>query len=29
MEDFENLGVFYLGREFDIDKKQLGDGMLL
>ncbi len=29
MEDFEKLGVFYLGREFDIDKKQLGDGMLL
>lgn len=29
MEDFEKLGLFYLGRSFDLDKKQLKDDLLL
>src|SRR5512137_3075546 len=29
MQDYEKLGVFYLGREFDLGKKQLGDNLLL
>ena len=29
MEDFEKLGVFYLGQEYDIDQKKLSDGLLL
>ena len=29
MQDFEKLGVFYLGREYDLGKKQLQDNLLL
>jgi hypothetical protein len=29
MQDFEKLGVFYLGREYDLDRKQPGDNLLL
>ncbi len=29
MGDFEKLGVFYLGRPFDLKNKQPGDGLLL
>ena len=29
VEDFEKLGVFYLGRSFDLRAKQLKDGLLL
>jgi hypothetical protein len=29
MEDFEKLGVFYLGREYDIERKKLKDDLLL
>ena len=29
MEDFEKLGAFYLGRPYDLGKKQPGDGIVL
>lgn len=29
MQDFEKLGVFYLGREFDIEKKAPNDNLIL
>ncbi|MBN1375982.1 MAG: ATP-binding protein [Dehalococcoidia bacterium] len=29
MEDYEKLGVFYLGREYDLTKKQSSGGLLL
>ncbi len=29
MEDFEKLGVFYLGREFNLEKKRLTEDLLL
>src|SRR5271155_2380240 len=29
MQDFEKLGVFYLGRPYDLQRKQAGDGLLL
>ena len=29
MEDFEKLGAFYLGRPFDLENKQPGQGLLL
>jgi hypothetical protein len=29
MQDFEKLGVFYLGREYDLPKKQVKDGLVL
>jgi len=29
MQDFEKLGVFYLGREYDLDRKQPSDNLLL
>ncbi len=29
MQDFEKLGVFYLGREFDQSQKKLGDNLVL
>ena len=29
MEDFEKLGVFYLGREFDPSANKAGDGLVL
>ena len=28
MEDFEKLGAFYLGREYDLSKKEMGDLLL-
>jgi hypothetical protein len=29
MQDFEKLGVFYLGRQYDLKEKKLKDGLLL
>ncbi len=29
MEDYEKLGVFYLGREYSLEKKAPGDGLIL
>jgi len=29
MENFEKLGVFYLGRPYDLGKKKLGTGLVL
>jgi len=29
MQDFEKLGVFYLGREYDLDQKERSDNLLL
>ena len=29
MEDFEKMGAFYLGRSFDLQKKQLGESLVL
>ncbi len=29
MQDFEKLGVFYLGREYDIEKNKLQENLLL
>ncbi|MBN1136214.1 MAG: DUF87 domain-containing protein [Anaerolineae bacterium] len=29
MEDFEKLGVFYLGRQYDLKERKLKDGLLL
>jgi hypothetical protein len=29
MEDYEKLGVFYLGREYDLSAKKLQDNLLL
>ena len=29
MPDYEKLGAFYLGRHYDLEKRQLGDGRLL
>ena len=29
MDDFEKLGVFYLGKEFDLKEKRLLDNLLL
>jgi hypothetical protein len=29
MQDFEKLGVFYLGREYDLAKRKRGEGLLL
>src|SRR4051794_3662576 len=29
MQDFEKLGAFYLGRDYDQDKRQLQDDLLL
>src|SRR6476619_7275069 len=29
MQDFEKLGVFYLGKPYDLDRKQVKDGWLL
>ncbi len=29
MENYEKLGVFYLGRPYDLEKKQPGEGLLL
>jgi len=29
MEDFEKLGVFYIGREYDLAKKKSGENLIL
>lgn len=29
MQDYEKLGVFYLGKRFNLDKKQVEDELLL
>src|SRR5512138_1644032 len=29
MQDYEKLGVFYLGREYDLAQRKRGDGLLL
>jgi hypothetical protein len=29
MQDFEKLGVFYLGRKFELDDKKLTDNLVL
>ncbi len=29
MEDFEKLGVFYLGKEYDLDKKEVNENLIL
>jgi len=29
MQDLEKLGVFYLGRQYDLKEKKLKDGLLL
>jgi hypothetical protein len=29
MEDFEKLGVFYLGRQYDLNQKRRKEGLVL